>query len=223
MMHSWSLSAKEAIEIQRLRAGQILLKPKTSCIHTIAGADISYNSKSNILYAAAIVLDIQTFEIIEKQTASGISDFPYIPGLLSFRELPILLDCFRNLVNSPDVIICDGQGHAHPRRFGLACHLGLLLNIPTIGCAKSKLIGKGDMPGYKRGSISDLTDKGEKIGGIVRTRDRVKPVYVSPGHLMDIEKSIEVVLQCCTKYRLPEPTRQAHLEVNRFRIENNEN
>lgn len=209
-LHTWSLPPQEAIKIQRSLAGQILLKQKISSIQYVAGADISYNRKSNIFYAAVIVLDFRTFEIIEKQTASGVSDFPYIPGLLSFREIPLLLECFQKLVKSPDVIVCDGHGYAHPRRFGLACHLGLLLETPTIGCAKSRLTGKGNMPEYKRGNISDLTDKGEKIGGIVRTKDGVKPVYVSPGHRMDIEKSIEVVLRCCTKYRLPEPTRQAH-------------
>ena len=148
---------------------------------TVAAADVSYNKHDPRLYAAVVVADARTFEVIERVGVVAEARFPYIPGLLSFREAPPVLEAFRRLKTRPDVVLCDGQGYAHPRRMGLACHLGLWLGFPTVGCAKSRLIGEYDEPGPTRGDRSPLVDDGETIGAVVRTRDRVKPVYVSAG------------------------------------------
>jgi deoxyribonuclease V len=147
----------------------------------------------------------------------GEARFPYVPGLLSFREAPAVLDAFRRLQTRPDVVLCDGQGTAHPRRMGLACHLGLWLNVPTIGCAKSRLCGTYDEPGPARGDRSPLVDRCEVVGAVVRTRARVNPVYVSPGHLCDLESAVEIVLASTPKYRLPLASRLAHDRVNELR------
>ena len=144
------------------------------------------------------------------QTAQGTVEFPYVPGLLSFRELPLVLRAFEEMASAPDLVFVDGQGIAHPRRFGIAAHLGLLLDVPTIGCAKSWLIGDHEEPGMEAGSYTPLVDGGETIGAVVRTRSGVKPVYVSIGHKVSLEQAVQWVLACCRGYRLPEPTRMAH-------------
>ena len=220
-LHHWNVSPKEAVNIQKSLADKILIRPAPAHLNYIAGADISYNRRSNYLFAAVVVLDYPTLEIVEIQIASGASTFPYVPGLLSFREIPLLIKCFEKISIVPDVVMCDSQGYAHPRRFGLACHLGLLLDLPTIGCAKSRLIGDGKLPDFQKGKYTDLIDKNETIGAIVRSKDNTNPLYISPGHLININKSVEIVLQCCVRYRIPEPTRRAHIEVNRIRIESN--
>ncbi|HYV37421.1 MAG TPA: endonuclease V [Gemmataceae bacterium] len=143
--------------------------------------------------------------------------FPYVPGLLSFREGPVLLEAFAKLRTTPDAVMIDGQGFAHPRRMGIACHIGLFLDVPTLGCAKSLLVGKYKEPGKKRGSLAPLLDKDDIIGSIVRTRDKVKPVFVSIGHKIDQASAVRLVLQCAQGFRIPEPTRQAHLHVNALR------
>ncbi|MFC1554934.1 deoxyribonuclease V [candidate division KSB1 bacterium] len=217
-IHKWDVSPKEAVEIQKRLSDKIVLCPLSGDVNYIAGADISYVKNSDRLYASVLIFEYPSLDLIE--TGSTVSEpaFPYIPGLLSFREIPPLLDCFKKIEIKPNLIICDGQGYAHPRRFGLACHLGLILNIPTIGCAKSRLTGHGDDPGKRKGSYTVLTDKNEKIGYILRTKNNVKPVYVSSGYLIDLEDAVRYILGCCRGYKLPEPTRRAHLEVNKLRI-----
>lgn len=217
-LHPWTVSPKEAVKIQKELAAQVILETFNESIRLIAGADVSYDRKSNTLFAAVLVFEFPSLHVCETQNVLSTPQIPYIPGLLSFRELPPLLECFQKLSVVPDVVLCDGQGYAHPRRFGLASHLGLLLNQPTIGCAKSRLVGEGEEPGSTRGSSSVLLDKGEEIGFIVRTKDRVKPLYISPGHLITGNDAVRIVLDCFAGYRLPEPTRQAHLEVNHLRV-----
>jgi deoxyribonuclease V len=184
---------------------------------TVAAADVSYNKFDPRLFAVAVVVDAKTLDVIEQVGVEVPARFPYIPGLLSFREAPAVLEAFRRLSTRPDVVICDGQGYAHPRRMGLACHLGLWLGVPTIGCAKSRLVGEYTEPGAKRGSRSPLVDDGETIGLVLRTRDRVKPLFVSPGHRCDMESAARVVLECAPRYRLPVPSRLAHQAVNALR------
>ncbi len=188
----------------------------------IAGADISYNRFSPIMFAAVVVLKMDDMSIIDKGTAVGETHFPYVPGLLSFRESPIVLEAFDKLETRPHVIMCDGHGFAHPRRFGLACHLGLWLDLPSFGCAKSVLVGKYREPGPKAGSMSMMKDGDDIVGRAVRTRDRVKPVFVSVGHRIDLASAVRLSLRCCRGLRIPEPTRQAHLLVNELRREHSQ-
>lgn len=217
--HRWNVSYTQAVSIQIRLGKQIKLTPFEKKSYTVAGADISYDKGSDRVFAGIIVLDYPSLAIIEKKSISEKARFPYIPGLLSFREIPPVLKVLEMLKTRPDVIICDGQGIAHPRRLGLASHLGVLLGIPTIGCAKSLLIGEFKAPADRKGAASDLTDKGEVIGSALRTRRGVKPVFVSPGHLTDFESARRLALATCTKYRIPEPTRQAHRVVNEMRRE----
>jgi len=177
-------------------------------IQTVAGVDAHY--RDQLATAAVVVVGIQNLEIVDWVTSSTRLNFPYIPGLLSFREGPAVLDALAKLSPQPDLLIFDGQGIAHPRRFGIASHIGLLLDKPSIGCAKTRLIGSFREPGRKKGSYTHLKDHDETIGAVVRTRDGVKPVYVSIGHRVDLSDSIRIVLQCCRRYRLPEPIRRAH-------------
>lgn len=217
-LHSWDLSAREAIALQKILAGQVEIQgglPQE--LQRVAGVDVSYRRSGDQFHAAVVVLDYQSMCILETATASGEVFFPYIPGLLSFRELPILLQAFRKLSIPPDLILADAQGVAHPRRLGLASHLGLWLDLPTVGCAKSRLCGEGAVPNGERGAWTPLYDDGEVVGRAVRTKARVKPLYISAGHKIDLQSAAEVVLQCCRGYRLPEPTRQAHLLSNRVR------
>ena len=216
---SWDVSPGEGIELQRQLKKRIDLTPFKGMPEKIAGADVSYDKGSNLFFAGIVVLSFPGMEIIDEASARGKVDFPYIPGLLSFREGPLLIEAFGMLETVPDLIIFDGQGIAHPRGLGIASHLGILLNIPSIGCAKTKLWGDYIEPAREKGSRSPLTMKGEEIGAVVRTKSGVKPLFVSPGHLVDMRGSVDIVLTCSKKYRLPEPTRQAHLLVNRLRLE----
>ena len=218
-LHTWAVSPKEAVRIQFSLAEKIVFSKYTKRIKFVAGVDLSFDKSSNNLFAAVLVLRLPQFEIVESRTCVAQSVFPYIPGLLSFREIPPLITCFEKLSLIPDLIICDGQGYAHPRRLGLACHLGLLLELPTIGCAKSRLVGEAEEPGKERGMRSDLWDKEEKIGYVLRTKTNVKPLYVSAGHLITADDAVRVVLKCTNSYRLPEPKRQAHIVVNKVRKE----
>lgn len=216
-LHSWDLTPTEAVALQRELAGKIDTRSPLGPCELVAGADASYDRFSPIFYAAVVVVRVADGAIVEAQTAVRKSPFPYVPGLLSFREAPVLLEAFAKLQTKPDAVMFDGQGYAHPRRFGLASHMGLWLDLPTLGCAKSLLIGTARIPGMKPGAMTALRDKKELIGKAVRTRINIKPVYVSVGHKIDLASAVRLVLRCCRGYRLPEPTRQAHLHVNSLR------
>jgi deoxyribonuclease V len=186
----------------------------------VAGADASYHRGSNQIYAGVVVVRLPDLHVVEEQVAIGITDFPYVPGLLSFREAPVLLQAFQKVISRPDVVIFDGQGIAHPRRMGIAAHLGLFLDIPTVGCAKSWLTGQYDermLPETAGASVPLMAKDGPQLGAVVRTKTRIRPVFVSPGHRADVNAAVTAVLQCCKGYKLPEPTRLAHLLVNRVR------
>ncbi len=217
-LHSWELTPKEAIALQKSLADRVVLQDTLPDeVRLVAGVDVSYQRRADHFYGAVVLIDLGTRNIIETAVASTDGSFPYIPGLLSFRELPVLLQAFRKLQTIPDVVLADGQGIAHPRRLGLASHLGIWLDLPTIGCAKSRLCGEADEPGPTRGDKTPLFLDGQKVGAVVRTRDRVRPLFVSPGHQISVDRAVEIVLQCGGGYRLPEPTRQAHLASNRLR------
>jgi deoxyribonuclease V len=216
-LHGWDLTPAEAVALQRELAGRIDVSAPLAAWDLAAGADISYNRRDPTLYASVVVWQRSTGAIVEARDTVAPATFPYIPGMLSFREAPPVLACFARLRTRPDVLLCDGQGRAHPRRFGLACHLGLWLNLPTLGCAKSRLCGSYVEPDEQAGAQSPLTDAGETIGMVLRTKTRVNPVYVSPGYRIDLASAVAVVRACCTRYRLPEPTRLAHCRVNELR------
>lgn len=199
---------EKAIALQERLRKKVVCKNRFDGIRTVAGVDISI--KGEHARAAIVLLSFPDLGIIEKATADRPVEFPYIPGFLAFREIPSILDAFGKLKSPPDLLIVDGQGYAHPRRFGLACHLGVELDLPAIGCGKTRLIGKHREPGNRKGSRAALRDKGEMIGSVLRTRNGVKPVYISIGHRIDLRTAIRYVLKSCTKYRLPEPIRAAH-------------
>jgi deoxyribonuclease V len=210
--HTWDVSPKEAVAIQRDLVHLVSAKPIPEPVQTIAGVDVSV--RGDRVQTAIVVIQLPELEIIDQAVWRGPVVFPYVPGLLSFREMPAILPALEQLNSWPDVFMTDSHGLAHPRRFGLACHLGVLLDTPTLGVAKSLLIGIHDTPGLRKGDQVVLRDKknpGEILGQVVRTRDRVKPVYVSIGHRITLEQAVELTLSSTTRYRLPEPTRQAHL------------
>ena len=213
-LHPWNVSPKEAIEIQKGLRSRLEIKELAGTIRYVAGADVSFSRKRDIIWAGIVVFGYPEFKKVEEKWITGRANFPYIPGLLSFRELPLLMEVFNRLETDPDLILCDGQGIAHPRGLGLASHLGLLLDTPTIGCAKSRLVGEFSDVGEKRGSYAHLWCKGHVVGAVLRTRQGVKPVFISPGNKITLDESLKMVLHCCGKYRIPEPTRQAHLLVN---------
>ena len=165
-----------------------------------------------------MVLSLPKLELVEIQTTEGEVEFPYIPGLLSFRELPMIAETFRKIKHKPDAVIIDGHGRAHPRRFGIACHAGIMLGLPTIGCAKSLLVGEHAVPGKQRGSNADIMHRGEIVGSALRTKDGVSPVYVSVGHLIDLQTARQLVLDTVLNARIPEPVRAAHLAANELRL-----
>ncbi|MBW1700284.1 MAG: deoxyribonuclease V [Deltaproteobacteria bacterium] len=207
-LNRWDLTAAEAKRVQEALSTKCIEKPLKKEISTVAGVDVAVRNKMTT--AAAVILRYPTLDELETATVTLPVEFPYIPGLLSFREGPVILEAIGKLKIRPDLIIFDGQGRAHPRRLGIACHMGILLDIPSIGCAKSRLCGKHTEPGIKRGCHVPLIDNEEVIGAVVRTRTGVKPVYVSVGHRIDLNTSIHFVLECCRGYRLPETTRRAH-------------
>jgi deoxyribonuclease V len=215
MLHSWNLTPKEAVALQKRLASQVALKPLPERIILVAGADVGYSSRYKKAVAAFSTYTYPSLEFRELVHFSDEIAYPYRPGLLSFRELPLLLKTFQLLKEQPDVVLCDGQGVAHPRRLGLASHLGLWLDLPTVGCAKTRLVGAHGRVGPKKGQYRSLMHRHEQVGVVLRTRTRVKPLYVSPGHLADFESSRRMVIGCCAKYRIPEPIRQAHLAVQR--------
>jgi deoxyribonuclease V len=216
-LHRWDLEPGEAVALQKKLAGKVDTTTTVGACDLIAGADVSYNRFSPIFYAVVVVLRTRDWTVIEEQSAVGESPFPYIPGLLSFREAPILLQAFAKVQQRPDVVMIDGQGIAHPRRLGIGSHLGLWLQVPSIGCGKTRLCGKFDEPGPNAGDASPLLDHGEVIGSVLRTKLRTNPMFISPGHRINLASSVRLVLEACRGYRLPEPTRQAHLHVNEVR------
>jgi len=216
-LHRWDMTPKEAVQLQRELAGRVDSRRPLAGFELVAGADISYNKFNPTMYACVIVYRVSDGAVIEKQTASCETPFPYVPGLLTFREAPALLEAFAKLKSVPDVIILDGQGLAHPRRFGLASHIGYWLQTPTVGCAKSLFVGTYKKLGVRPGALARLMDKDEQIGFAVRTRRGVKPVFVSVGHRIDLASAVRVVLATTRGYRIPEPTRLAHLRVNELR------
>lgn len=217
-LHRWDLDTAAARTLQTELAGRVVADRALGPYQTVGGADVSFNKWSSTLYAAVVVLRADTLEPIERSGVVAEATFPYVPGLLSFREAPAVIEAFEGLSTRPDILICDGQGIAHPRRLGLASHLGLWLGIPTIGCAKSRLYGDHDEPGSTRGDWTPLTEReGQTIGAVLRTRDRVKPLFVSPGHLCDLDGAIAAVLSATRGVRLPATTRFAHDHVNEMR------
>lgn len=208
--HKWDVNIQQAVEIQRDLAARVLREGNIREPRYIAGLDVSVNL-NNEATAAAVILNYPELTPLETVRVKDIVDFPYVPGLLSFREVPLTLRACEQLKQIPDLFMVDGQGIAHPRRIGLASHLGLFLDIPTIGCAKSLLIGKYQQPADTFGSFSEIQDKGEIVGVALRTKVMVKPMFISIGHKIDLPSAIHWVLQCCKGYRLPEPTRLAHL------------
>lgn len=210
VLHSWQLSTPEAVDLQNRLAAQVAKNGEVNAPSFIAGVDISAE-KGGIATGAAVVLSYPELSVVETRVVQGRLGFPYVPGLLSFREAPLILSVCEQLSITPDLFLIDGQGVAHPRRFGLASHLGLLLDRPTIGCAKSLLCGHYETPGDEPGSYAEITDRGETVGVALRTRLGVKPLYISIGHKIDLKSAIYWILECCRGYRLPEPTRLAHL------------
>lgn len=214
---SWNLTPKEAVAAQKEWRSLVRIQPLQREIKTIAGADISYNRFSDVIYSGIVVLSLPDLQIIESASVRSQAKFPYVPGLLSFRETPSFLECWEKLTTKPDALMLDGQGLAHPRRFGIACHIGLILDLPTLGCAKSILVGKHEELALDAGSQAPMIDNGEIVGVALRTKKKVAPVYISAGHLMDLNSAVDLALKSVTKYRQPEPTRQAHLLVNQLR------
>jgi deoxyribonuclease V len=210
-LHSWQVSPAQARDIQLRLASQVSQSNEVANPRFIAGVDISVDKAKGMATGATVVLNYPELRLVETKVVSGKLDFPYIPGLLSFREAPLTLAACEKLSLTPDLFLVDGQGIAHPRRFGLASHLGLFLDTPTIGCAKSLLCGRHKEPGEEPGSYAEVVDGDEIIGVALRTKPGAKPVYVSIGHKVDLETAIYWVLGCCRGYRLPEPCRLAHL------------
>ncbi|MAT66029.1 MAG: deoxyribonuclease V [Gammaproteobacteria bacterium] len=208
--HPWAVSPALARGIQTELAREVIREDRLGPVRRVAGVDIGFEAGGRTTRAAVAVLDFPALTLREHLLLKRPTRFPYIPGLLSFREVPALLEALSGLRNAPDLILCDGQGLAHPRRFGLACHLGVLSGIPTIGVAKSRLIGNYEEPGPERGDWSPLHDGDEVIGAVLRTRSRTRPLFVSIGHCVSLATAIDYVLACAPRYRLPETTRAAH-------------
>lgn len=210
MTHSWPVTAAEAIALQRKLRERVIVVDRLGAVRSVAGLDVGPEGDGRVMRAAVAVLSFPDLKTADQVVARRPASFPYIPGLLSFREIPALLDALARLGALPDLLLCDGQGLAHPRRFGLACHLGVLTGIPSIGVAKSLLVGEhGPLP-QARGAWRPLVHKGEVVGAALRTRAGVAPVYVSIGHKVSLATAIDYVLACAPKYRLPETTRAAH-------------
>src|SRR5919202_6854544 len=216
-LHGLDLSPAEARRLQEELASRVVAGPALDLggVRHVAGADVS--TQGEMAYATVVVLDFPGLTPVEVRGFQAPLRFPYVPGLLSFRELPSVVGALKQVQTEVDALILDAQGIAHPRRMGLASHLGIFLDVPTVGCAKSLLVGNYEEPGREKGSATDLVHRGETVGRVVRTRDGVSPVYVSVGNGIDLGSSVELVLACCTRYRLPETTRQAHNAANRLR------
>lgn len=214
--HPWPDDEQGAIRLQQQMAPLVEHEDRLGPVRTVAGVDVAYDKHSDRLVAAVVVLDADTLEVIAQASAQDVERFPYVPGLFSFRELPPIMLALAQLDSKPDLIVCDGQGIAHPRRFGLACHLGILFDVPTIGCGKTRLLGEEDPLERKRGNTANLRDGDEVIGSVVCTQDGIKPVYVSVGHRVSLATATEIIVRLARDYRLPETTRQADQLVKKI-------
>ena len=213
----WNLTPREAMRLQESLREHVELQDRFGEIRFVAGADMAFDPETEVAFAGVIVYGFPGFEEVERRMARRQLRFPYIPGLLSFRESPVLLAAFARLRTEPDLILIDGHGLAHPRRFGIACHIGILFDKPTIGCAKSRLVGEHQEPGKKAGSTTSLMLEGERIGVVLRTRDDVRPIYVTTGHRVSLDSAVALVKQCLDGFRIPKPTRQADHYVRDLR------
>jgi deoxyribonuclease V len=205
----WPETASDAVIVQNELRDRVRIENDFGEINIIAGVDVSYDIKSNLTRAFIVLLDYQTLQLTHSVKAVLPTKFPYIPGFLSFREIPTILEALKMLPKIPDLLMVDGQGIAHPRRMGIAAHLGVLTDMPTIGVAKSRLTGYNKEPGPNKGDRTDLHYKHEKIGTVLRSKNNVKPLFISPGHRVDQDMAVDITMHCLTKYRLPEPTRLA--------------
>lgn len=205
----WNVTPAQARQIQLSLRDRVELHDRLGVLRRVAGADVALDLAKGQAIAGIVVFSFPELEELERVWAKSPLTFPYIPGLLSFREMPAILAAFERVKREPDLIFYDGHGYAHPRRFGIACHLGLVLDRPTIGCAKSRLVGKEKEPGSQRGNWTPLEDKGERIGAVLRTRTGVKPIYISQGHRISLERAIELAIAVSDGYRIPRPTREA--------------
>jgi len=214
-LHDWDVETEEARRLQRTLRDRVRRTGDPAPLRIVAGADCGFDRSAERLCAAVVAYDLDRDEVIERRTGVEPLTFPYVPGLLSFREMPGLLPLFESLSTEPDAVIADGHGYAHPRRFGLACHLGVFLDTPTVGCAKNVLVGSYDAPDPDRGAHEPLTGEegDEVIGAVVRTRDNVNSVFVSVGHRVSLDRARTIVLACGRGYKLPEPQRRADLAV----------
>jgi deoxyribonuclease V len=209
-LHPWDVTPAEAVAVQRRLCGAVVAADELPVVERVAGVDVGFEQNGAVTRAAVAVLRFPELVPEESAVARRPTAFPYIPGLLSFREVPAVLDALSQLRRLPDLLLCDGQGQAHPRRFGIACHLGVLTGLPSIGVAKSRLVGTHKPPAEDKGARQPLLDKGEVIGTVLRTRRGVRPLYISIGHRISLETAVDYVLRCTTRYRLPETTRAAH-------------
>ncbi|HDP79917.1 MAG TPA: endonuclease V [Spirochaetes bacterium] len=217
-MHSWNVSIAEAVDIQKKLASRIITRGCPEKIERVAGVDLAFSKKDSLGFCSIIIFSYPGLEALEEVDCAGEVTFPYVPGLLTFREGPLFLKTFSRVTYLPDLIFFDGQGVAHPRRVGIASHMGLWLDIPSIGCAKSRLFGTYREPATGKGAFSYLLDnEGNAIGAVVRTREGVKPVFVSPGHLVGVDESVRLALECTGPWRVPVPTRAADIAVAKFK------
>jgi deoxyribonuclease V len=208
--HPWPTDVTEATALQKTLREKLRIKDDFKQLNTVAGIDVSYDIQSNISHSVVVLMKLNQLQPIKIVRAQAPTTFPYIPGFLSFREIPVILEALKMLDDLPDLFMVDGQGIAHPRRLGIAAHLGVLLDMPSIGVAKSLLTGRYKEPGLKKGSQSPLLDKqSEKIGTVLRTKEKTKPLFISPGHCVSHDTVVDLVQQCLIKHRLPEPTRIA--------------
>ncbi len=209
-LHPWDVTPAEAAAIQQRLRGRVETADRLGPVTRVAGVDVGFEEGGRITRGAVAVLSFPDLALVEQAIARRPTSFPYVPGLLSFREVPAVLEALQQLSAPPDLLLCDGQGTAHPRRFGIACHLGVLCDLPSIGVAKTRLIGRHDELPEEKGAWVPLEDKAEILGAVLRTRQGVAPLYISPGHRVSLETAIRFVLACTPRYRLPETTRRAH-------------
>ena len=218
--HPWNLSPQKAMEVQKKLAPRVREEfLPWSQLKLVAGVDVSFARGSSTGFASVVVMDYPPLQVVEKAGAQGVFTMPYIPGFLSFRETPLIIKAMENLKKEPQVILVDGNGVAHPRGLGLASHLGILLDIPTVGCAKSRLLGHHQEPGPQKGEWVPWYHQDRLLGAVLRSREGTKPIYISVGHRVTLEDALKLILSCCPRYRIPEPIRAAHREVNRLREE----